>query len=233
VSDVRAIVFDFGGPVLLTPFELLRPAERRLGLAERISETLRADLALPAPGQGALAVEVRAEDPVARPLVARLDDPATRAAVEAERAFLRASGGGCRAPLGALATVDCDTLTIRGAVAAAGDVPDGDAPPSQAALAPGTTFTGRAEAALPAPRVAWGERRGPAAEWAALAAELATDLAATLDTLEPRDPGSARARERRLRHPRRHPGVLLLRRSRGIRLVLPQGGVSQRRPRPP
>jgi len=172
---------------------------KRLGLAGRISEVLAPDVVLPAPGQGALAIEVRADDPVVRPLVARLDDPATRAAVEAERAFLRASGGGCRAPLGALATVDGDTLTIHAAAAAEGDVPDGDAPPTQAALAPGTTFTGAADATLPAPRVAWGEVRGPTADRAALAAALATELAAALDALDSRDPGTADAQERQRR----------------------------------
>ncbi|HSW41512.1 MAG TPA: hydroxymethylbilane synthase, partial [Patescibacteria group bacterium] len=153
---------------------------KRLGLDGRISETLEVEVAPPAPGQGSLAVEVRADDPVARPLTARLDDPATRAAVEAERAFLRASGGGCRAPLGALATVAGGTLTIRGAVAADDAVPDGDAPPTQAALAPGTTFTGAVDVTLPRPRVARGERRGPVAAMATLAAELAAALAAEL-----------------------------------------------------
>ncbi len=100
--------------------------------------------------------------------------------MEAERAFLRSSGGGCRAPLGALATVDGDTITIRGAAAAEGGVPEGDAPPTLAALAPGTTFTGAADATLPAPFVAWGERRGPVADRAVLAAELADELAARL-----------------------------------------------------
>jgi hydroxymethylbilane synthase len=168
---------------------------KRLGMESRISEPLPADVALPAPGQGALAVQVRADDPVARSLAARLDDPATRAAVEAERAFLRASGGGCRAPLGALATLDGDTLTIHGAVATEGAVPAGDAPPTEAALAPGTRFTGPADATLPPPRVAWGERRGPVAARAELAAELATELAAALGALDDRDPDPVRAPE--------------------------------------
>lgn len=163
---------------------------RRLGLDGRISEALPADVALPAPGQGALAVEVRANDPIARPLVARLDDSATRAAVEAERAFLRASGGGCRAPLGALATVDGEMITIRGAAAAEGAVPEGDAPPTQAALAPGATFTGAAGATLPRPRVAWGVRRGPVAARAAMAAELAAELAAEIHALDARGRGA-------------------------------------------
>ena len=156
----------------------------RLGLAERITEVLPESVALPAPGQGALAVQVRADDPVTRPLAARLDDTATRAAVEAERAFLRASGGGCRAPLGALAEVDGPTITIRGAAAHEGSVPAGDAPPTDAAAAPGTTFTSEATDGLPAPRVARGERRGPVADRLTLAADLAVALAQEL-TREP------------------------------------------------
>lgn len=153
---------------------------RRLGLDEHISEILPAEVALPAPGQGALAVQVRADDAVARPLVARLDDPTTRAAVEAERAFLRGSGGGCRAPLGALAEVVGATITIRGAAADEGSVPAGDAPPRQAAAAPGTTFTAGAGPELPAPRVARAERRGPVGDRLALAELLASSLAEAL-----------------------------------------------------
>ena len=152
----------------------------RLGLADRISQAIGADLLPPAPGQGALAVQVRADDAVARSLVGQLDDAGTRAAVEAERAFLRASGGGCRAPLGALAQVDGDEIVIRGGAAAEGSVPDGDAPAIAAALAPGTTFTGPSGGGQPAPRVAWAERRGPVAYRAAIAAELAAALAAEL-----------------------------------------------------
>ncbi|HSG85834.1 MAG TPA: hydroxymethylbilane synthase, partial [Candidatus Limnocylindrales bacterium] len=74
----------------------------RLGLAERISEILPPTIVPPAPGQGSLAVQCRADDPATLAWIRRLDDPETRAAVEAERAFLRASGGGCRAPIGAL-----------------------------------------------------------------------------------------------------------------------------------
>ena len=152
----------------------------RLGLADRITEVLAPEVALPAPGQGALAIEVRADDQITRPFVARLDDPATRAAVESERAFLRASGGGCRAPLGALARVDGSTVTLRGAMAAEGSVPVGDAPATEAAAAPGTTFTRTADATLPAPFVARGVRSGPVAERLAMAAALATELASIL-----------------------------------------------------
>lgn len=77
----------------------------RLGRAERVSAVLDPTVVAPAPGQGALAVQVRSIDLRTRELVATLDDAATRAAVSAERAVLSATGGGCRAPLGALATV--------------------------------------------------------------------------------------------------------------------------------
>jgi hydroxymethylbilane synthase len=90
---------------------------KRLGRADRIDEWLDVDVVLPAPGQGAVAVQVRTDDAVARDLVARLDHGPTRAAVEAERAFLHASGGGCRAPIGAHARVEGDEIVLRAAVA--------------------------------------------------------------------------------------------------------------------
>jgi hydroxymethylbilane synthase len=77
----------------------------RLGRADRISFRLQPDTVPPAPGQGAVAVQVRATDARAIELIGRLDDTPTRISVEAERALLAASGGGCRAPLGALARV--------------------------------------------------------------------------------------------------------------------------------
>ncbi len=78
---------------------------RRLGREDRISLVLPTSLVPPAPGQGALAIQVRDDDAVTRRLVARLDHDPTRRAVEAERALLAASGGGCRAPLGALGAI--------------------------------------------------------------------------------------------------------------------------------
>ncbi|MCC7078382.1 MAG: hydroxymethylbilane synthase [Acidimicrobiia bacterium] len=74
----------------------------RLGLADAATEVL--DL-VPAPGQGALAVECRADDTQVRTLVSVLDDPDTSVAVAAERAWLAATGAGCRTSAGALATV--------------------------------------------------------------------------------------------------------------------------------
>ncbi len=76
----------------------------RLGLAHRITERIAPAAVPPAPGQGAIAVEVRAGDAAAA-IAALLDDADTRCAVEAERAFLRATGGGCRSPFAAIATV--------------------------------------------------------------------------------------------------------------------------------
>jgi hydroxymethylbilane synthase len=90
----------------------------RLGLAGHITEVLDPDWMLPAVGQGALGLECRSDDVAARQLLARLDDPATRSAVEAERSLLYQLGAGCQVPLGALATVNGDTMTLRAAVLA-------------------------------------------------------------------------------------------------------------------
>jgi hydroxymethylbilane synthase len=60
---------------------------------------------LPAPGQGALAVECRVDDEAMRTVCETIDDEVTRCAVQAERAYLQALGGGCLAPVGALANV--------------------------------------------------------------------------------------------------------------------------------
>ncbi len=86
----------------------------RLGRADRIAERLDLDVVLPAPGQGAIAIQIRRDDARLADLTVAIDDRPTRLAVEAERAFLLASGGGCRAPIGALATVDGDELVLVG-----------------------------------------------------------------------------------------------------------------------
>ena len=78
---------------------------KRVDLAEKISEILDPIQVLPAPAQGALAIECRADDPDALAVLAALDDPATRAAVTAERALLAGLEAGCSAPVGALAEV--------------------------------------------------------------------------------------------------------------------------------
>jgi hydroxymethylbilane synthase len=74
---------------------------RRLGWAQRITELLAPPRTLPAPGQGALAIECRVDDGEAKSAVAPLDDAATRRAVTAERAALAVLHGGCSAPVGA------------------------------------------------------------------------------------------------------------------------------------
>lgn len=88
----------------------------RLGWAGRISEYLPVPAWLPAPGQGAMAVEVRKGDRSVRRTVARIDHVATRAAVTAERAVVAALGGGCDLPLGALARVQDRQLRLRAAI---------------------------------------------------------------------------------------------------------------------
>lgn len=88
----------------------------RLGRQGDITEILDPEWMLPAVGQGALGLECRADDAMTRALLGRLDDPPTRQAVQAERAFLHALGGGCQVPLGALGRVTGATLQLRGAV---------------------------------------------------------------------------------------------------------------------
>lgn len=89
---------------------------RRLGLAEEIADAVPTAVILPAPGQGALALEIRDDDATTRGIVAPLDDPATLAAVRAERAMLAALEGGCLAPIAALGRVERGRLTLVGRV---------------------------------------------------------------------------------------------------------------------
>ena len=77
---------------------------RRLGYQDRISMTLPAEVCVPAPGQGIIAIEVRSDDRAVREMVSGIRDAATSAALEAERAVVEALGGGCQTPVGALAT---------------------------------------------------------------------------------------------------------------------------------
>jgi len=131
---------------------------RRAGLEPRVTEVLSMDVMLPAPGQGALGVQVRDGD-AAGELVTVLDHPPTRSAVDAERAVLRRLQGGCRLPVGASAVLAGGVLTLTGAVVA----PDGSA-------------------------LLRGRRTGPSTEAAQIGQDLADDLlaqgAATLLPLE-------------------------------------------------
>jgi len=120
---------------------------RRLGLDDAITEFLPADLVLPAPGQGALAIETREDDAATRAVVTAIKNEAARGATEAERACLRALGGGCRVPIAAYAEVAGDSLLLRARVCS----PEGR-------------------------DIVEGRRTGPPAESEALGAALATEL---------------------------------------------------------
>jgi hydroxymethylbilane synthase len=90
---------------------------RRLGLTPPAMHVLDAAEFVPAIGQGALALEARADDGAACAALRALDDPPSATAVAAERAFLLAVGGDCQTPLAAHATVAGDRLTMRALVA--------------------------------------------------------------------------------------------------------------------
>ena len=92
---------------------------RRLGMASRITMTLPASACVPSPGQGIVAVEIRANDDAVRQIISRIDDADASVALEAERAVVEALGGGCQTPIGALARpVDADALELVAVVAA-------------------------------------------------------------------------------------------------------------------
>jgi hydroxymethylbilane synthase len=88
----------------------------RLGAAEPAATPIATDVLLPAVGQGALALECRADDERTRVLLSAIDDPPSSDAIAAERAFLTAIGGDCNTPLAAHATVIGDRLTLRAQV---------------------------------------------------------------------------------------------------------------------
>ena len=89
----------------------------RLGLSEHITGYFSFEQMCPAVGQGALGIEIRADDARACDAVAHLDDPATHQAVRAERAVLRRLGGGCQVPIAAHAAVEDGLMQLRGLVA--------------------------------------------------------------------------------------------------------------------
>ncbi len=103
--------------ILLARAGLQRLGRANLDYAHPLPETV----VLPAPGQGALAVQGRAEDPETTRYLQVLEHPPTRAAVTAERAFLAGLGGGCSLPVGALGSLTGGQLKLQALVA----VPDG------------------------------------------------------------------------------------------------------------
>ena len=88
----------------------------RLGWQDRISHYLDPLVFVPAVGQGALAIETRADGGIGHTIVAQMDDPETRSRLTAERAALKALGGGCQVPMGAHAILAGETLKIHGIV---------------------------------------------------------------------------------------------------------------------
>ncbi len=121
----------------------------RLELTERIRAVLTPEQSLPAPGQGALGIEILTGRDDLAAWIAPLHDPVTAHCVRAERAFSRALGGSCQVPLGGHALIDGGELWLRGFVASA----DGSA-------------------------VVSGELRGPASDDEAIGRELAAQLLA-------------------------------------------------------
>lgn len=122
---------------------------KRLGLHERIKGLIDPQQSIPAPGQGAMAIEICCDRAELRPVLAALNDPDTARAVTAERAVSRVFGGSCQIPLAAFATVDGEQMHLRAMVA----TPDGR-------------------------RVATAYASGPAAEPEALGSHIANDLKA-------------------------------------------------------
>jgi hydroxymethylbilane synthase len=121
---------------------------RRLGFAERISASISPRHCVPAPGQGIVAIEIRANDPDSRRAVERIHDDAAAAALDAERAVVAALGGGCQLPLGALATLRGGQLELQAVVCS----PDGGRVvrahahgPAAAAVALGERVAGQLE----------------------------------------------------------------------------------------
>jgi hydroxymethylbilane synthase len=92
-------------------------AMKRMGWEDRITEYLPVEHFTPEVGQGALGIEARSEDKEIATLVSKINDEPTWQAVTAERTFLQALGGGCRAPIAALGVVSDNTLKLTGMVA--------------------------------------------------------------------------------------------------------------------
>ncbi len=89
---------------------------KRLGFAARIRQIISTEVSLPAPGQGALGIEIKSSDSETATLLSPFDDAATRAATAAERGVSRGLGGSCQVPLAAYAEVERDSLRLRALV---------------------------------------------------------------------------------------------------------------------
>ena len=142
----------------------------RLGLGDRITERLDMSLMLPMVGQGALAVECRADDDATLERLAAIDDTDAHTAVRAERAFLAELGGGCSLPCAAFATVHGDQVTIDALLAAL----DGS-----------VVVRGHAESSDPVKAGLEVTQRDPRARWAGVARPVTVYLVGA----GPGDPG--------------------------------------------
>ena len=89
---------------------------KRLGLFEHATEVIEESVMLPAPGQGVLAIQIRADDAASAEAVAKLHDPAAAAEADAERSLLTGLGGGCLVPIGARGKVEGGRIELRGYV---------------------------------------------------------------------------------------------------------------------
>lgn len=105
----------------LTGVVLAAAGMKRLGYAQTISQFLPTEIMLPAVGQGALGLQTRSVDTELISLCGRLNHPATFTEVTAERAYLRALGGGCRLPIAAYGCIEKGRLGLEGFLGA----PDG------------------------------------------------------------------------------------------------------------
>ena len=98
----------------LTGVILAAAGMKRMGYLEKITQYLPVELMLPAVGQGALGLEIRVQDTQLSELCAKMNDEQTAAEVAAERAYLRALGGGCRLPIAAYGLLEGKRLTLEG-----------------------------------------------------------------------------------------------------------------------
>ena len=88
----------------------------RLGLDAHISQIIPLDQMIPAVGQGALAIEIRAEDAEMQTVIKKMNDEETSVCVSAERSFLRTLEGGCQVPIAGFARLDGGKITLEGLV---------------------------------------------------------------------------------------------------------------------
>jgi hydroxymethylbilane synthase len=112
--DTRLRKLDDGGPDAIV---LALAGMRRLGVEDRVTTALPFEVCVPAPGQGIVAVEIRADDRDARDRLAGIHHAASGIALAAERALVVALGGGCQLPLGGVAVLEDHALVMHAVVA--------------------------------------------------------------------------------------------------------------------